>query len=85
MCIRDRIKAEQLVRDLGVDARRIVGRWTGARQYVIETIIEAMAARCRHLRLRTALPLDRARNDFTALLAVATMKHLHGGRHRVAL
>ena len=79
------IKAEQLVRDLGVDARRIVGRWTGARQYVIETIIEAMAARCRHLRLRTALPLDRARNDFTALLAVATMKHLHGGRHRVAL
>ena len=79
------IKAEQLVRDLGVEARRTVGRWTGARQYVIEAIIEAMAARCRHLGLRTALTVEQARHDFTALLAVATMKHLHGGRHRVAL
>jgi hypothetical protein len=52
---------------------------------VIEAIVEAMAARCRHLRLRSTLPAERARIEFTTVLAVATMKYLHGGRHRVAL
>ena len=79
------VPAEQVIRDLSEDARRTVARWTGAYQYVIETIVEAMAARCRHLDLRSTLPLPRARLGFTTLLTVATMKHLHSGRHRVAL
>jgi hypothetical protein len=79
------VPAEQVLLDLSEEARRTVGRWTGAYQYVIGTIIEAMAARCRHLGLRSTLPLPRARLGFTTLLTVATMKHLHSGRHRVAL
>jgi len=79
------VDPEQVILDLSEDARRTVGRWTGAYQYVIGTIIEAMAARCRHLGLRSTLPLARARQGFTTLLTVATMKHLHSGRHRLAL
>lgn len=79
------VPAEHVVQDLSEDARRTVARWTGAYQYVIQTIVDAMAARCRHLQLRSTLSRPRARIQFTALLTVATMKHLHSGRHRVAL
>ncbi len=79
------VKAEQVIHELGKEAQRTVARWTGAYQYVIQTVVEAMAARCRHLELRSTLPRERARLEFTTLLTVATMKHLHSGRHRVAL
>ena len=79
------VPAQQVIQDLAEDARRTVARWTGAYQYVIQTVVDAMTARCRHLGLRSTLPRARARLQFTALLTVATMKHLHGGRHRVAL
>jgi hypothetical protein len=79
------VPAEQVIHDLSEDARRTVARWTGAYQYVIQTVVDAMAARCRHLELRSTLPRARARLQFTALLTVATMKHLHSGKHRVAL
>ena len=79
------VPAEDVIHEMGEQARRTVARWTGAYQYVIETVVEAMAARCRHLGLRSALPRARARLEFTALLAVATMKHVHSGRHRMAL
>ncbi len=79
------VPAEDVIHEMGEQARRTVARWTGTYQYVIGTVVEAMAARCRHLGLRSTLPRARARLEFTALLTVATMKHLHSGRHRVAL
>ncbi len=79
------VPAEQVIRELGDEAGRTVARWTGQYQYVIKTVVEAMAARCRHLELRSTLPTARARLEFSTLLTVETMKHLHSGRHRVAL
>ena len=79
------VPAEQVILELSDEAARTVARWTGEYQYVIKTVIEAMAARCRHLELRSTLTTGRARLEFTTLLTVETMKQLHSGRHRMAL
>jgi hypothetical protein len=65
--------------------RRLVADWTGIYQYTIDRVLEDMIARCRALRLRLAVPEEKARNEFTVLLTVQTMNYLHSGRHRVAL
>jgi hypothetical protein len=67
------------------EVRRQVASWTGAYQYTIDQVLEAMIARCRELNLRLAVPADQAVLDFTVLLTVQTMNFLHSGRHRVAL
>ena len=79
------VPADQVIRELRDEAARTVARWTGERQYVIKAVIAAMVARCRHLELRSTLPADAARLEFTTLLTVETMKQLHSGRHRRAL
>jgi hypothetical protein len=65
--------------------RRLVASWTGIYQYTVDQVIEDMIARCRDLKLRLAVPEERARHEFTVLLTVQAMHHLHSGRHRVAL
>ncbi len=67
------------------DVRRQVANWTGAYQYTIDQVLEAMIVRCRELNLRVVLPVEQAKVDFTVLLTVQTMNFLHSGRHRVAL
>jgi hypothetical protein len=67
------------------DVRRRVRRWTGEYQYVIDQVLEGMIARCRELGLRLAVPEEEARLEFTTLLTVQAMTHLHQGRHRVPL
>jgi hypothetical protein len=67
------------------DVRRRVRRWTGEYQYVIDQVLEGMIARCRELGLRLAMPEEEARLEFTTLLTVQAMTHLHEGRHRVPL
>jgi hypothetical protein len=44
-----------------------------------------MIERARELQLRLKFPLDRTKLDFTILVTVQTMNHLHSGRHRMAL
>ena len=65
--------------------RRLVAEWTGSYQYTIDRVIEDMITRARELQLRLKFPFDRTKLDFTILVTVQTMNHLHSGRHRVAL
>jgi hypothetical protein len=65
--------------------RRAVAEWTGIYQYTIDQVIEDMIARSRELKLRLAVPEDQARQEFTVLLTVQTMNHLHSGGHRLFL
>jgi hypothetical protein len=65
--------------------RRVVASWTGIYQYTIDQVLEDMIARCRELKLRVAGSEDQARQEFTVLLTVQTMNHLHSGGHRLFL
>ena len=65
--------------------RRLVASWTGIYQYTIDRVLGDMIARCRQLKLRLAVPEDRAGQEFTVLLTVQVMNYLHSGGHRVFL
>jgi hypothetical protein len=77
--------AATFIRRVRREVRRQVAEWTGTYQYTIDQLIEDMIARCRELKLRLKYSEDRTTLDFTILLTVQTMNHLHSGRHRVAL
>jgi hypothetical protein len=44
-----------------------------------------MIERCRELKLRLAVPDERARHEFPVMVTVQAMHYLRSGRHRVAL
>jgi hypothetical protein len=67
------------------ETRRLVASWTGIYQYTIDQVLEEMIARSRELKLRLAVPEDRARQEFAVLLTVQAMNYLQGGGHRVFL
>jgi len=77
--------AAQFIMKLRKPVRRLVASWTGIYQYTVDRVIEDMIVRCRDLKLRLAVPEDRARHEFTVLLTVQAMHYRHSGRHRVAL
>jgi hypothetical protein len=79
------ISAAQFLARIRQPVRRLVASWTGIYQYTIDQVIEDMITRCRELKLRLALPEEQARQQFTVLLTVQAMNHLHTGGHRVAL
>jgi hypothetical protein len=78
-------KASRFIQSIRRDVRRLVAEWTGSYQYTIDRVIEDMIARASELQLRLKFPVDRTKLDFTMLVTVQTMNHLHSGRHRVAL
>jgi hypothetical protein len=77
--------AAQFISRIRRQVRRVVAGWTGIYQYTIDQVLEDMIARCRELKLRLAVPEDQARQEFTVLLTVQTMNHLHSGGHRLFL
>jgi hypothetical protein len=77
--------AAQFIQRIRQPVRRLVASWTGVYQYTVDRVLEEMTQRCRELKLRLAVPEERARHEFTVLLTVQTMNYLHSGRHRVAL
>jgi Putative zinc-binding metallo-peptidase len=77
--------AAQFISRIRRPVRRVVASWTGIYQYTIDQVLEDMIARCRELKLRLAVPEDQARQEFTVLLTVQTMNHLHSGGHRLFL
>ena len=79
------ITAAQFVARIRRPVRRLVSGWTGIYQYTIDQVLEDMITRCRELRLRLAVPEDRARQEFTVLLTVQAMNYLHSGGHRLFL
>ncbi len=78
-------KASRFIHSTRRDVRRLVAEWTGSYQYTIDQVIEDMVKRCDELNLRLMYPEDRTKLDFTMLVTVQAMNHLHSGRHRVAL
>ncbi len=78
-------KASRFIHSIRRDVRRLVAEWAGSYQYTIDQVIEDMIKRCNELNLRLKYPEDRTKLDFTMLVTVQTMNHLHSGRHRVAL
>jgi hypothetical protein len=81
----DRITAAQFIARIRRPVRRVVAGWTGIYQYTIDQVLEDMIARCRELKLRLATTEEQARQEFTVLLTVQTMNHLHSGGHRLFL
>jgi hypothetical protein len=79
------ITAAQFIGRIRRATRRVVSEWTGIYQYTIDQVIEDMITRSRELKLRLAVPEDQARQEFTVLLTVQTMNHLHSGGHRLFL
>jgi hypothetical protein len=79
------VTAAQFIARMRRPVRRAVAQWTGIYQYTIDQVIEDMIARCQHLKLRLALPEDQARQEFTVLLTVQVMNHMHSGGHRLVL
>jgi hypothetical protein len=79
------LTAAQFISRMRRPARRVVAGWTGIYQYTIDQVLEDMIARCRELKLRLAVPEEQARQEFTVLLTVQTMNHLHSGGHRLFL
>src|SRR5688572_23799882 len=81
----DNMTAAQFLARIRTPTRRLVAGWTGIYQYTIDQVLEDMIARCRELKLRVAGSEDQARQEFTVLLTVQTMNHLHSGGHRLFL
>jgi len=81
----DNMTAAQFLVRIRRPTRRLVAGWTGIYQYTIDQVLEDMIARCRELKLRLAVPEDRARQEFAVLLTVQAMNYLHSGGHRVFL
>jgi hypothetical protein len=79
------MSAVQFLNRIRRPVRRLVADWTGIYQYTIDQVLNDIAARCRELKLRLAVPEEQARHEFTVFLTVQTMNYLHSGRHRVAL
>jgi hypothetical protein len=79
------VTAAQFIARIRRPTRRLVADWTGIYQYTIDQVLEDMISRCRELKLRLAVPEDRARQEFTVLLTVQAMNYLHSGGHRVFL
>jgi hypothetical protein len=79
------ITAAQFINRIRRSVRRAVSGWTGIYQYTIDQVLEDMIERCRELNLRLAVPDDQARQEFTVLLTVQAMNHLHSGGHRLFL
>jgi hypothetical protein len=77
--------AAQFITRIRRPVRKVVASWTGIYQYTIDQVIEDMVARCQELKLRLAVPEEQARQEFTVLLTVQTMNHLHSGGHRLFL
>ena len=79
------ITAAQFIGKIRKPVRRLVASWTGIYQYTVDRVLEEMIQRCRELKLRLAVPEERARHEFTVLVTVQAMNYLHSGRHKVAL
>jgi len=79
------VTAAQFIGRIRRATRRVVAEWTGIYQYTIDQVIEDMIARSRELKLRLAVSEEQARQEFTVLLTVQTMNHLHSGGHRLFL
>ena len=67
------------------ELRRIVARWTGQYQYMIDEVLSEVIERCEELDLRLGHSTVQTRRDALVMLTVVIMDYLHDGNHKVAL
>ncbi len=77
--------AASFLRNKKPDLRKMVSRWTGEYQYVVEQVLVDIIDRCQELKLRLIRSPRRTFVDAVAMITVQTMNYLHQGNHRVAL
>ncbi|MBN1441155.1 MAG: putative zinc-binding metallopeptidase [Planctomycetes bacterium] len=78
-------RAAAFLRRIRPEIRRLVARWTGQYQYMIDQVLKDMIDRSRELNLFVHHPDEQTKLEAAILLAVQTMNYLHGGHHRIAL
>lgn len=62
--------------------RRSVAQWTGEYQLTLDSVLDAMIARCRELKLRAPGPERKLVMDFTVLLTAKTVHSLYSPSRR---
>jgi hypothetical protein len=74
--------ASGFIRRHRAHVRRLVARWTGENQLMIEAVLDDMIARCRAHNLRAAGSERKLLTDFTVLVTAKTMHALFGPSQR---
>lgn len=77
--------AASFLRRIKPDLRKMVSRWTGEYQYVVEQVLVDIIDRCQELKLRLMRSPQRTFIDALTMVTVQTMNYLHEGNHRVVL
>lgn len=78
-------KAAPFLRKIRKNCRKKVAYWTGEYQYLISIVVQEMIDRCQQLDMRLRHSEKQTEIEFSMLLTVQTLNHLHSGFHRVAL
>src|SRR6516165_1558662 len=74
--------ASGFIRRHRAHVRKLVARWTGENQLMIEAVLDDMIARCRAHNLRAAGSERKLLSDFTVLVTAKTMHALFGPSQR---
>ncbi len=75
--------AASFLRGMRPRIRSTVAEWTSAHTYTVDQVLQEMIERCRELKLRLAVPRNRATTQAVILLTVHTMNCLHAHRHEI--
>jgi hypothetical protein len=68
--------ASTFIRHNRASMRRLVSKWTGEHQLVLDAVLDEMIERCRELKLRASGSEAQLRLDFMLLLTAETMRSL---------
>lgn len=82
---RGRPSAAGFLRRNRAELRRVIARWTGQYQYIIDQILGVIIERCRQLKLRIVRPERELQRDALVMITAQTMNYLHGGYHKFTL
>lgn len=77
--------AAAFLRRIRPELRRVIARWTGQYQYVIDQILAEMIERSRQLNLRVNRSERQVKQDALCMVTAQTMNYLQGGHHRFVL
>jgi len=77
--------AAAYLRRIRPELRRVIARWTGQYQYVVDQILAEMIERSRTLNLRLDRPEREVKQDTLVMVTAQTMNYLQGGHHRFVL
>jgi hypothetical protein len=77
--------AAAFLRRIRPELRRVVAKWTGQYQYIIDEILREIIERTRALNLRLECSPARAKQEALVMVTAQAMNYLQRGHHRFAL